>query len=72
MGDDMTFQQMMTPGEVANLLRVDPKTVSRWARTGKIRAFHTPGGHHRFREEDVRALINERNGTMAVEIDSVA
>jgi excisionase family DNA binding protein len=59
MGDDTTFQKMMTPGEVARLVRVDPKTVSRWARTGKLTAYHTPGGHHRFRAEDVRALLGE-------------
>lgn len=49
--------RLMTPGEVANLFRVDPKTVSRWAISGRIPSVRTPGGHRRFRETDVRALL---------------
>jgi excisionase family DNA binding protein len=50
--------RLLTPGEVATLFRVDPKTVTRWAAAGKIAAIRTPGGHRRFRESDVRALLN--------------
>jgi excisionase family DNA binding protein len=49
--------RLMTPGEVASLFRVDPKTVSRWAISGRIPSVRTPGGHRRFRETDVRALL---------------
>lgn len=49
--------RLMTPGEVASLFRVDPKTVSRWAISGRIPSVRTPGGHRRFRESDVRALL---------------
>ncbi|MEO6712935.1 MAG: BldC family transcriptional regulator [Mycobacteriales bacterium] len=49
--------RLMTPGEVASLFRVDPKTVSRWAISGRIPSVRTPGGHRRFREVDVRALL---------------
>lgn len=48
---------LMTPGEVAQLLRVSPKTVSRWASTGRLRSVRTPGGHRRFYTADVRALL---------------
>lgn len=48
---------LLTPGEVAKLFRVDPKTVTRWARTGKLASLRTPGGHRRFREEEVRQLL---------------
>lgn len=47
----------MTPGEVAVLLRVNPKTVTRWAAAGKLASIRTPGGHRRYRESDVRALL---------------
>ena len=47
----------MTPGEVATLFRVDPKTVTRWAAAGRIRSIRTPGGHRRFLESEVRALL---------------
>jgi excisionase family DNA binding protein len=49
---------LMTPAEVAALFRVDPKTVTRWASAGRISAIRTPGGHCRFRESEVRALLD--------------
>ena len=38
----------MTTGEVAEEFGVDPKTVARWARDGKLPYLVTPGGHRRF------------------------
>lgn len=49
--------RLLTPGEVASLFRVDPKTVTRWAAAGRIGSIRTPGGHRRFRESEVRALL---------------
>ncbi len=49
--------RLLTPGEVAALFRVDPKTVTRWAAAGRIGSIRTPGGHRRFHESDVRALL---------------
>jgi excisionase family DNA binding protein len=54
---------LLTPAEVAALFRVDPKTVTRWAATGRLRSLRTPGGHRRFRESDVRALLAELTTT---------
>ncbi len=48
---------LLTPGEVAALFRVDPKTVTRWATAGKISAIRTLGGHRRYRESEVYALL---------------
>lgn len=50
---------LLTPGEVARLFRVDPKTVTRWADTGKLPTIRTPGGHRRFRSGAVRELLGE-------------
>lgn len=50
---------LLTPGEVARLFGVDPKTVSRWADAGKLDALRTLGGHRRYREEQVRQLLDE-------------
>ena len=56
--------RLLTPGEVATLFRVDPKTVTRWASAGRIGSIRTPGGHRRFRESEVRALLRgEEAGT---------
>lgn len=48
--------ELLTPGAVAAVLFVDPKTVTRWARAGKIDSIRTPGGHRRYRRADVYAL----------------
>jgi excisionase family DNA binding protein len=53
-----TGDRLLTPGEVAALFRVDPKTVTRWAAAGRIGSIRTPGGHRRFRESEVRALLD--------------
>lgn len=51
-------EPLLTPGEVAALFRVDPKTVTRWAAAGRIGCIRTPGGHRRFRQQDVNRLID--------------
>jgi excisionase family DNA binding protein len=48
----------LTPSEVAALFRVDPKTVTRWAKAGKISSIKTLGGHRRYREAEVRKLLH--------------
>jgi excisionase family DNA binding protein len=50
-------ENLLTPSEVAALFRVDPKTVTRWAKAGKIGSIRTLGGHRRFRESEVRELL---------------
>ncbi len=55
--------RLLTPGEVASLFRVDPKTVTRWAAAGRISSIRTPGGHRRFRESEVRALLRGDEAT---------
>ncbi|MBU6279772.1 MAG: helix-turn-helix domain-containing protein [Actinomycetales bacterium] len=50
-------EALLTPGEVAALFRVDPKTVTRWAISGKLPSVKTPGGHRRYRQTDVTALL---------------
>ena len=54
---DGNNERLLTPGEVAALFRVDPKTVTRWAASGRITSIRTPGGHRRFSESEVRALL---------------
>ena len=50
---------LLTPSEVAQMFRVDPKTVTRWAKAGKLTAVKTLGGHRRYKESEVRALLSE-------------
>ncbi len=58
--------RLLTPGEVATLFRVDPKTVNRWASVGRINSIRTPGGHRRFRESEVRTLLEGAEPVAAV------
>lgn len=51
-------EALLTPAEVASLFRVDPKTVTRWAKAGKISAIRTLGGHRRYRQSEVLALLD--------------
>ncbi len=50
-------EALLTPAEVAVLFRVDPKTVTRWAKAGKLSSIRTLGGHRRYRETEVRRLL---------------
>ena len=53
---------LLTPAEVASLFRVDPKTVTRWAKAGKLTAVRTLGGHRRYRQSEVQSLLNSHTG----------
>ncbi|MCW2780230.1 MAG: binding domain protein excisionase family [Marmoricola sp.] len=60
-------EALLTPAEVAALFRVDPKTVTRWAQSGKLSSIRTLGGHRRYRESEVNELLGrtipaQRNG----------
>jgi excisionase family DNA binding protein len=48
---------LLTPAEVASLFRVDPKTVTRWAKSGKLTSIRTLGGHRRYKESEVKSLL---------------
>jgi len=52
---------LLTPAEVATLFRVDPKTVTRWAKSGKLTSIRTLGGHRRYKESEVKALLLNNN-----------
>jgi excisionase family DNA binding protein len=52
-------EALLTPSEVAALFRVNPKTVTRWARAGKLTAIRTLGGHRRFRVSEIRRCLEE-------------
>ncbi|KGM14191.1 DNA-binding protein [Cellulomonas bogoriensis 69B4 = DSM 16987] len=51
-------QALLTPREVAAMFDVDPKTVSRWADAGRLTPVRTLGGHRRYREGEVREMLD--------------
>jgi excisionase family DNA binding protein len=50
---------LLTPKEVAQRFHVNPKTVTRWAKAGKLTAIRTLGGHRRYRESEVLERLRE-------------
>jgi excisionase family DNA binding protein len=66
--EDYAADQILTPRQVAHLFNVDCKTVSRWAKDGRIPSFRTLGGgpgmgHRRYRWSDVEPLLRFDGGT---------
>ena len=51
-----TYPSYLHTAEVADLLHVSPKTVSRWAKEGRLPFLKTLGGHRRYPEAEIRQL----------------
>jgi excisionase family DNA binding protein len=58
-GQSYDDDALLTPSEVAAMFRVNPKTVTRWARAGKISAIRTLGGHRRFKASEIRKYLEQ-------------
>lgn len=54
--DGSTNDIYIRTAEAARILRVSPKTVSRWAKEGKIPHVLTLGGHRRFPASAIEEL----------------
>ena len=63
LGRGMEPETLLTPAEVATIFQVDPKTVTRWAKAGKLTAIRTLGGHRRYRQSEVQALLRSNTFT---------
>ena len=57
MANNYDEEALLTPSEVAAMFRVNPKTVTRWARSGKISAIRTLGGHRRFKASEIKSFL---------------
>jgi excisionase family DNA binding protein len=53
--------RLLTPAEVAAMFRVDPKTVTRWAKAGKLESIRTLGGHRRYKASQVEQILSSEN-----------
>lgn len=59
---DAHESEYLTPSQVAEMLHVSPKTVSRWATQGFLPCLVTLGGHRRFLREDVDEVLRKMGG----------
>ena len=56
--NDQEASSYLRSAEVADLLSVSPKTVSRWAKEGKLPFMKTLGGHRRYPAAAIRELVD--------------
>jgi excisionase family DNA binding protein len=52
-------EQIFSTHAVAQMVGTNPSSVVRWIESGKLKAYKTPGGHRRIREQDLRAFFSE-------------
>lgn len=57
----MSRERFMKTAEVASILQVSPKTISRWAKEGRLAYMSTLGGHRRFKESQIQQLTDDLN-----------
>jgi excisionase family DNA binding protein len=62
----------LTLGQACRVLNVDESTLRRWADAGQVRTFRTPGGHRRFAEGDVRAIVQGRGRAPYADVGDLA
>lgn len=65
-------KQTLRPGELAELCRVAPYTISRWRREGKLPSLQTLGGHHRYLRRDLDFLPQEGDPQLLTYADFAA
>ncbi len=69
----MSDERYLRVPEVANRLRVDPETVRRWLRAGKLHGvLISQQGGYRVPESELQRFIAERSGGIASERNRVA
>jgi len=64
------FSMMLSTGQVADIFGVNVRTIARWTQQGKLEAIKTPGGHNRYFEHRIRALIEAQGIQAGEELES--
>lgn len=60
--DEYGPEKWMKNIEIAEMFGVDPKTVTKWFKTGRlanVKMFKTPGGHRRYNREDIMKIVKD-------------
>jgi len=57
-------EKLLTRGEVAQLCRVEIRTVDRWIAAGKMKYYRTPSGRLLFRARDVLLTAGQQQDTL--------
>ena len=55
------MEKLLTSHQLAKLINVWPETLRRWEKEGKLIPLRTPGGHRRYKESQIKALLGEKH-----------
>jgi excisionase family DNA binding protein len=69
-GEESSDGKWLSIHEACQMLGVDQSTLRRWSDSGKVPVFRTPGGHRRYAESELRALVG--NGSRRFERQRIA
>lgn len=58
---EISMDSLLTSYQVGALLQVNPSSVNKWVKDGRMPAFRTPGGHRRIRAADLVAFLTEHS-----------
>lgn len=58
---DERSRRSFKASEIAGYLGVTSHAVIKWIKSGKLRSYATPGGHHRVRPEELRAFLERHD-----------
>ncbi len=61
-------ETQLTSHQVGKLLQVNPSSVNKWVKDGRIEAFRTPGGHHRIRAVDLVRFLRDHDMRVPAEL----
>jgi excisionase family DNA binding protein len=64
------YERLLSPRQVALIFGVDPKTVTRWAKQGRLKSVMTPGGHRRYSESQVSEFMRGLEGIEYAAVDN--
>ncbi|ADG79950.1 DNA binding domain protein, excisionase family OS=Tsukamurella paurometabola (strain ATCC 8368 / DSM / CCUG 35730 / CIP 100753 / JCM 10117 / KCTC 9821 /NBRC 16120 / NCIMB 702349 / NCTC 13040) OX=521096 GN=Tpau_3366 PE=4 SV=1 [Tsukamurella paurometabola] len=57
--------RLVSTSDAARMLSVSPRTINRWAASGKLPAVDLPSGTRRFRLEDIQAIWSVKKSCVA-------
>jgi putative resolvase len=66
------MDKLLSLKKTSELLGVVPHTLREWDANGKLKSVRTEGGHRRYRESDIRALVGDKEDTIVSNVDAVA
>ena len=58
---DISADSLLTSHQAGALIQVNPSSINKWVKEGRIPAFRTPGGHRRIRAGDLVAFLTTHN-----------